>query len=205
MTDFELIAGRLCLDFVNTVSERPLGPSTREDLPDYAHLLQWARQADILTARGAHALMREAAMQPTRARRVLSDAIALRERLHRLFRALVDRRPPSPRDVERFAAQAGEVLASRRIRYRGGRYVQEWPEAQVNLAGVLWPVILSARELLCEDDHTRLGACAPPDGCGWLYYDTSKNRSRRWCSMQTCGNTAKARRHYARRRGARER
>jgi predicted RNA-binding Zn ribbon-like protein len=38
-------------------------------------------------------------------------------------------------------------------------------------------------------------------GCGWLFLDTSKNHSRRWCSMDACGNQAKARRHYRRRTG----
>src|SRR5215470_9720550 len=100
---FEFVAGRLCLDFVNTVSERPLGPATREDLTDYARLLQWARQAGVLTARGADALALRAAAQPARARRVLEEAIALRERLHRLFRAIVEGRAPDPEDVDQFS------------------------------------------------------------------------------------------------------
>jgi predicted RNA-binding Zn ribbon-like protein len=196
---FELIAGRLCLDFVNTVNERPVGADTREDLPDYASLLRWSQQAGILTARGAQELGRRAAEQPARAQRVLRDAVALRERLHRVFRAIIDGHAPDADDLERLSASLGEVLARRRIHYRDHRFVQEWPEPQSDLASVLWPVLLSTQQVLCADDHGRIGACAPPDGCGWLYYDTSKNRSRRWCSMQTCGNSAKARRHYARR------
>jgi predicted RNA-binding Zn ribbon-like protein len=196
---FELIAGRLCLDFVNTVSERPVGPRTRDDLPDYAALLQWCGQAGILTSRGAQELARLAERQPARAERVLRDTIGLRERLYRLFRAILDGRAPNADDLDRFNSSLSDVLARRRIQYREGRFVQEWPEGHADLGSVLWPVLLSAQELLCADDHGRLGACTPPDGCGWLYYDTSKNRSRRWCSMQTCGNNAKARRHYARR------
>jgi predicted RNA-binding Zn ribbon-like protein len=197
---FELLAGRLCLDFVNTVSERPLGPRTREDLPDYGCLLQWALEAGVLTARGAQALARRAAAQPRQAQRALDDAIALRERLHRLFRTVIDRRPPDAADLERFGAAAADALARRRISWHRQRYAWEWPGAQNDLASVLWPVLLSAQGVLCSEDHSRLGACSPPDGCGWLYYDTSKNRSRRWCSMATCGNSAKARRHYARQR-----
>jgi predicted RNA-binding Zn ribbon-like protein len=200
---FEFIAGRLCLDFVNTVSERPVGPATREDLNDYTHMLQWSRQAGILSARGTRELARRAAAQPARARRVLREARDLRERLHRLFRAIVEHRSPGCADLERFGAELGSALAHRRVHYRGRRYRYDWPDAHTNLGCVLWPVLVSAQDVLCRDDHTRLGACAGPDGCGWLYYDTSKNRSRRWCSMQSCGNSAKARRHYARRRRAR--
>jgi predicted RNA-binding Zn ribbon-like protein len=197
---FELIAGRLCLDFVNTVNERPVRAGTRNDLPDYASLLRWSQQAGILTARGAQELARRAAEQPVRAQRVLRDALALRERLHRLFRAIIDGRAPDVDDLESYSASLSDVLARRVIHYRDRRFVEDWPEPQADLASVLRPVLLSAQQLLCADDHSRLGACAPPEGCGWLYYDTSKNRSRRWCSMQTCGNSAKARRHYARRR-----
>ena len=202
---FELVAGRLCLDFVNTVSERPPGPATREDLGDYARLLQWGLEAGALTTRGAQALARAAAAEPRRAQRALADAIALRERLHRLFRAIIDRGPPALDDLEHFSAALAAVLARRRISWHRQRYAWEWPGAQNDLASVLWPVLLSAQELLCSDDHSRLGACSPPDGCGWLYFDTSKNRSRRWCSMETCGNSAKARRHYARQRSTRSR
>jgi predicted RNA-binding Zn ribbon-like protein len=194
---FELVAGRLCLDFVNTVNERPVHAGTRDDLPDYASLLRWSQQAGILTARGAQKLARRAGEQPARAQRVLRDAVALRERLHRLFRAIIDRRAPDADDLERYSASLAEVLARRVIRHRDGRFVEEWP-APADLASVLRPVLLSAQQLLSADDHSRIGACAPPEGCGWLYYDTSKNRSRRWCSMETCGNSAKARRHYAR-------
>jgi len=47
----------------------------------------------------------------------------------------------------------------------------------------------------------RIKLCAGED-CGWLFYDASRNLTRRWCSMADCGNLAKARRHYARRRKA---
>src|SRR5262245_1338385 len=108
---FEFIAGRLCLDFVNTVSERPIGPATREELNDYGRMLQWGRQAGILTARGAEELARLASAQPARARRVLSEALDLRERLHRLFRAIIEHRAPDRADLERFGVALAAVLA----------------------------------------------------------------------------------------------
>ena len=51
-------------------------------------------------------------------------------------------------------------------------------------------------------ERARVRICEAPD-CEWLFYDTSKNRSRRWCDMRQCGNRMKARRHYRRlQRGA---
>ncbi|NMB90574.1 MAG: hypothetical protein GYA17_19605 [Chloroflexi bacterium] len=67
---------------------------------------------------------------------------------------------------------------------------------------MLGPVAQSAAELLTSPESDRVRQCAAEDGCGWLFYDTSRNRSRRWCDMGTCGNKAKAQRHYRRMRAA---
>lgn len=55
----------------------------------------------------------------------------------------------------------------------------------------LFPAAWSAAQLLASDDRHRLKCC---DGCGRLFLDQSRNRSRRWCDMRACGNRAKARR-----------
>ncbi|MCB0153982.1 MAG: CGNR zinc finger domain-containing protein, partial [Anaerolineae bacterium] len=56
----------------------------------------------------------------------------------------------------------------------------------------------SAAELLTSDRLNRVGQCAG-ESCGWLFLDTTRNHSRRWCEMEHCGNRAKAKRHYRRR------
>lgn len=55
----------------------------------------------------------------------------------------------------------------------------------------LFPAAWSAAQLLASDDRHRLKCC---DGCGRLFIDRSRNRSRRWCDMRACGNREKARR-----------
>ena len=60
---------------------------------------------------------------------------------------------------------------------------------------MLCPVVRDAADLLTSRELERVGRCAD-ERCGWLFVDTSRNRSRRWCSMESCGNRAKARRHY---------
>ncbi|HSH12932.1 MAG TPA: CGNR zinc finger domain-containing protein, partial [Desulfurivibrionaceae bacterium] len=71
-----------------------------------------------------------------------------------------------------------------------------WSDAG-GLRRLLWPIVRSAAELLTSEKLERVGQCAG-DSCGWLFLDTSRNRSRRWCEMEHCGNRAKARRHYRR-------
>jgi predicted RNA-binding Zn ribbon-like protein len=61
----------------------------------------------------------------------------------------------------------------------------------------LYPIVKSAADLLVSAQLDRIRVCADPQ-CGWLFLDSSRNRSRRWCSMDTCGNRAKARRFYKR-------
>src|SRR5690606_34555848 len=75
-----------------------------------------------------------------------------------------------------------------------------WPESNA-LDQVLWPVAVSAAELLTSADRERVKECAA-DTCNWLFLDMSRNRSRRWCDMKECGNRAKARRFYKRQRAA---
>src|ERR671930_579256 len=138
------VAGSLCLDFVNTVDPRHATPR-EERLPDYAAVLDWARQAGIeaspVTTGG-----------PPRAH---NDEIARRPR----------------RIANGFAWVADDVLA---------------------------PVVWSAAELLTSGPLERVRECPGDDTCGWLFLDTSRNGSRRWCDMRTCGNRAKARRYYRR-------
>jgi predicted RNA-binding Zn ribbon-like protein len=73
-----------------------------------------------------------------------------------------------------------------------------WADNPGALDRLLWPVMQSAAELLTSDLVARVGECQDDRGCGWLFIDTSRNRSRRWCSMGGCGNRAKAHRHYQR-------
>ncbi|HYR09186.1 MAG TPA: CGNR zinc finger domain-containing protein, partial [Longimicrobium sp.] len=86
-----------------------------------------------------------------------------------------------------------------RVRAEGGEFAWGWEEG-AELDRVLWPVVRDAAELLVSGDLRRVGKCCG-DNCDWLYLDTSRNRSRRWCDMQSCGNRAKARRHYHRAKG----
>jgi predicted RNA-binding Zn ribbon-like protein len=65
-------------------------------------------------------------------------------------------------------------------------------------------VAQDAVDLLSGIELARLGRCPVEDGgCGWLFLDHSRNRSRRWCTMENCGTGAKATRLTERRRRSR--
>ena len=72
-----------------------------------------------------------------------------------------------------------------------------WAEGGKALDCMLWPIARSAADLLTEGPLAAIRLCEGRD-CGWLFLDTSRNRTRRWCDMRICGNRAKARRHHER-------
>src|SRR5215470_3833239 len=84
---FEFTGGLLCLDFTNTVEDRPSDHS-RELLTSYSDLVSWSQQADILEDQEAQQLLKEAAHRPAEASMVLQRAVVLREAIYRLFKAV---------------------------------------------------------------------------------------------------------------------
>ena len=73
------------------------------------------------------------------------------------------------------------------------------PDGQVELSATTAAGFLAAAaaKVAIEQRIDRIKIC-PADDCRWAFYDTSRNHSRQWCSMEVCGNRAKARAHRQR-------
>ena len=194
----KLLGGQLSLGFANTAdwhaSDHPV-----EFLTSYSDLVAWSQHVGILTDHRAQRLLKEAARRPVDASAVLERAIALREAIYRIFSAISHGRPPQAADLAIFNAELSGALAQSQIVSTAEGFAWDWAGAEDALDGMLWPVVHDAAGLLTSEELDRVGQCAD-DRCGWLFLDTSRNRSRRWCSMEDCGNRAKARRHYERKR-----
>ena len=171
----------LCLDYANTRYWRGQAAPT-ETLGGPADLAAWAK----------------AAKPPSP--REFEQAIALREMLYRLFDAQAQGKPAAPRDLEGLNQALAQAPARKALRRSRGGY--EWDvEARPGSAlALLAPVLWSAGDLLAGPRLDRVRRCANPE-CGWLFLDDSRAGKRRWCSMQSCGNRAKARRHYHKSKG----
>jgi len=193
------LGGRLCLDFVNSVENRA-SPAPEEFLTSYPALTRWGRQRGLLAEEDEARVLALAEQQPASAARALDEALALREALHRVFLALATAGEPDLNDLEYLQRVYADALAHARLRRQEDRFEWDWPATDEQLAWAQWLVAHSAAQLLTEGDLGRVRVCANPDGCGWLFYDGSKNGSRRWCSMEGCGSQVKMRRQYARRR-----
>ncbi len=195
---FDLSAGQLSLDFANTLDDRP-SASPQEYLNSYDDLLAWSQQAQMVTDAEARQLREQAEKHPAEAAGVLQEAIVLREALFRIFMAVAQGASPEDEDLTMLNSALSEAMRHVRIVPQTGGFQWDWTTGPENLDRVLWPVVRSAADLLTSDELNETRVCAS-ENCDWLFLDTSKNHSRRWCNMKTCGNRAKARRHYERKR-----
>jgi predicted RNA-binding Zn ribbon-like protein len=194
----KLVGGNPGLDFVNTVGGRTAGPGSEsrvanDKLGDYRDLVAWARHAGLLSEARARGLVRMAERAPREAARVFARAAELREALHRLLRALMDGRRPDPADLAVLNAELAAMRSGERLVARPEGLRWEHDDAQVRLDSVLRPICRGVEGLLTSGNLSRVRACAG-EGCGWLFLDRSKNRSRQWCTMEDCGNASKVRR-----------
>jgi predicted RNA-binding Zn ribbon-like protein len=197
---FDLLAGRLAIDFVNTVSgKRLLAPIER--LNDYGDVLSWAEQVGVADAARIEALRRMAREHPRDAEEACARIKELREALFRIFAAVAAHKRSSGADLELLNRELADAFSHLRIEEGDEGFAWSFGDEE-NLASVLWPVVRSAADVLMKDDPARVRMCEAPDGCGWLFYDETRNGTRRWCSMKDCGNRAKARRHYAKSKDA---
>ncbi len=194
---FNFGSGLLCLDFANTAgwhaSSQPV-----ERLTSYRDLVHWASAAGVLEASYAAHLLDLESRDGHKAMQCLEQAIELREVLYRIFAACANDRPVDEKDLESFNAHLRYAFSHARIQLDGKESRWEWEDLPEALERPLWPVVRSALEVITSEQLQRVGQCQDDRGCGWLFLDTSRNRTRRWCSMESCGNRAKAQRHYSR-------
>jgi predicted RNA-binding Zn ribbon-like protein len=208
--EMKLIGGHLCLDFVNTVdgrkseSPRRKSPSVNklgDKLEGYPDLVEWGRHSGVLTEAEARHLIEQSKRKAGAATAVFDRAIALREALYRVFKATVAERMPRSVDLETINEELLQARAHERLTSAVDGFEWEWVGSEGALDRMLWSIAHSGAEFLTTGDLSRLRECEGED-CGWLFEDTSRNKSRQWCDMQDCGNLAKVRRFRERLRSS---
>lgn len=186
----------LALDFANTLDGRR-DPVPSEGLASYGDLVEFTRQSVAISNETADGLIDLGGRRPLDAAATLAKAIALRETIFRVMEAVIAERDPDPVDLAALNATLAEALPHGRLVRADGGFTWRWQEVPGALDQVLWPVALSALEILTGGELGRLRECAADD-CGWLFIDTTRNHSRIWCSMKSCGNRAKVARYRTR-------
>jgi predicted RNA-binding Zn ribbon-like protein len=193
-----LVGSELALDFTNTSSGRN-SPAHREHLASAQDVIAWARHARVIGPDDGVRLAAAVAQDATLSRELLRGALALREIIYSVGACIASRRQPAPAQVEQLARVHAECVAHAHLVSHQATFVWTWDPKEAAIESVLGPITLSALTLLTQADLSRIKQCHG-DHCGWLFFDTTKNKSRRWCEMEVCGNRAKQRRHQTRRR-----
>lgn len=192
--EFSFIGNLLCVDLVNTEVMRAGAPL--DLLGDADALLRWARAAGIVDEAAARRLPagwwtgREAA-------RLLADTKALRALLRSAVAAMAAGRPLPPDLVPAINHALAAGASTLRLERRGAAYATVREVIDPSPAALLAPIAESAAWLLEHGEAGLLRKCEN-GACVRFFYDTTKNRRRRWCSMDACGSRAKAAAYYRR-------
>jgi len=187
---FQLIAGHPALDFVNTLDWRFGSRGPQELLASYDDLVRFAQQSKLL----GH---RPRASRSTGAR-VLKRSIELREALAEVFYARLDGRTPSSEARHTVERYFKEARLRQTLDWKQARLEWKWRAQAASAELPFWVLALCAEDLMTSEAAGRVRACDNAE-CRWLFLDTSKNHTRRWCDMKLCGNRMKARRFKIRR------
>jgi predicted RNA-binding Zn ribbon-like protein len=219
-TLFDLSGGHPALDLVNSLDNRFRADGPNENLVRYSDLLRFLNEVGLLDPQRISLLNKTAREQS--AEQVLREVRELREATAAVFYAAMEERTPVHADIETLERHFREASAHRELHWNpAGKHsaaagagaasatpddhdtpatlAWQWrrnTETDPNLP--LWLLSQSVSDILLSPDAARVRTCAV-DTCRWLFLDTSKNHTRRWCNMKVCGNRMKARRFQARR------
>lgn len=191
-----LVGGVLALDFANTSGGRGTARHV-EHLRTATHVVDWGSHAggiDAGTAKRCHAAM---ASDAAAAPKLLRHTLLLREAIFGIGSAVACGEGPSRADLRILKDYLRKAIGPAELaKAPGGGYGFDFSQAPPE-AALLGPIAWSTLDLLERGSLDRVKQC-PADDCGWLFLDHSRNNSRRWCDMATCGNRTKGRRHRER-------
>jgi len=185
------LGGDLSLDFVNSVHDRHEEP-LRDLLQNYLDLVTWVYFADAISDFQKEKLLKIGWENQGSADQIYKDALQLREAFYNFLLNLINQDEASLANIQLINQWLSKAFSNLELTQLDGHFVLDWSAENFKLESVLWPIIRAFANLVTSEDMNHIKQCA---NCGYLFVDNSKNKSRRWCSMEICGNRVKARRH----------
>ena len=187
---YAFIGNNLSLDFVNTVgyisSENPI-----ENLNSFSDLIEWSKQGKLISDDEAIVIFTKAKENILESERVFRRVLRLRKSVYDIFRSVISGEEISDEDLTILNRELSLAMSKAEIFSREGELIWDWKNDGIER--ILFLITRVAAQLLTSSDLEKLKCCSG-ENCGWLFYDTSKNKRRQWCDMRDCGNLAKARR-----------
>lgn len=188
---YKLVGGEPSLDLINTLAWR--GTDRQHDWFDRAtNVTLWAVASSLLEEEERRRIDRALDNDPERRTSQLTAVRRLREVLRDVLSPLASGETPGAEPLRRLDRYLQEAFRRRRLEPETLRWTWVPP---TTLEEVMAPAVWNAGEVLTKVDRRRLGRCP---SCDWLFHDTTRNRSRRWCDMNDCGSRDKALRYYHR-------
>ncbi len=197
---FRCPGGALSLDFCNS-GQSARGPSGTEWIAGFPDLIDWLEAARAVTAGQAARLRRSGAASPRAAAQVWARAIKFREALFRVLNAKAEGGKVAREDLSDIEAEHARAASFARLAWTGDGYSWSLDPSAGSLDAAMQPLVESAVSLLTSAKLERLRRCGNST-CYWLFIDETRNHSRRWCEMASCGNIVKVRRHREKARSA---
>ena len=197
---FDLTGGMVCLDFINTLDDR-FSDQPKELLKSYVDLARFGEDTGVLSTLQVDRLLPLSLQNADLAQQALNSAIKMREAMHPVFWAVVQRKPVPKMPLVVLNGYVQDAAQHANLAPGVGHFEWKFDEFSNDFQAPLWPIARSAAELLASDQLQFVRACASKT-CEWLFLDVSKNHRRRWCDMTKCGNRAKARNFYTRQKKA---
>jgi predicted RNA-binding Zn ribbon-like protein len=195
--EFQLVAGHPALDLVNTLDWRFRASGPEELLAGYDDLLRFVVQSGLLKPKPMRDLLRT--MPESGAAHALASCRTLREAASEVFYAAVEGHTPGAKAIRDLETIFKEARKNQHLAWDRFRLRWEWPSPDRDPELPVWMLTRCVWRLLLSSDMEFVRACENVE-CRWLFLDTSKNHTRRWCDMRLCGNRMKARRFKAQHR-----
>jgi predicted RNA-binding Zn ribbon-like protein len=196
-TLFDLCGGHPALDFVNSLDNRFRADGPNEMLASYGDLLRFLEETGLLQRQQARVLNKTTT--PAAATQALQATHELREATAALLYGSLEGTRPHQQDVSSLQTHFLNASRHRQLQWQQPMSLGwTWGRHESDPELPVWTLALSVSDILLSPDMARVRTCGV-DTCRWLFLDTSKNHTRRWCNMKVCGNRVKARRFQARR------
>jgi predicted RNA-binding Zn ribbon-like protein len=192
-----LLGERLCLDYINTL-EKMGREGPKDFLSGFAELAQWAQHIRLVSDDKVAAALEWGQHHLREATDLHGQGMYLRAGLTRIFTAVAHEGEPDPSDLRILRDEFCQPDAALTLQPGAEHFQWQWSQPDRVVEWLLWEVAASALQTLTMDDLHRIKECPGANDCGSIFYDTSRNGTRRWCSMEGCGSRVKMRRHYAR-------
>jgi predicted RNA-binding Zn ribbon-like protein len=193
---FSFVGHYRCLDFVNTALVAARGRA--DPIQDFDGLVSWLHDAGLIDA-AQRSVAFEKWSRGREAQQVYAGALLFRIRLKEIAEKLTSRGQVPKSGLDAINEQLQSRVTRAKLKRGKSGFVERLETELTEPRQLIVPLAQSAADLLCNGELSLVKRCANPS-CSLFFYDTSKNHTRRWCSMDTCGSRMKMAAYYQRRR-----